>query len=315
MKILITGIVGFIGSHMADYFVDQGYEVHGVDNFSSYYDVSLKYKNEKELKKKGVVIYKLDIRNVSDLFKLDKDFDYIFHFAAQPGLSSTSSFEDYYENNFIGTKNILDFALLNIKLNLFVNISTSSVYGLNATLGEESAPKPASYYGVTKLAAEQFALYFSRSNLLKVCSLRLYSVYGPRERPDKLYPKLVNSVMCQQVFTLFEGSDKHLRSYTYIDDIIRGIVSVIGKEDIVNGEVFNIGNDIEYSTSKGIEIIEKLTQKKVLIDIVPKRTGDQLRTNALIDKAKKVLQYSPSITLEQGLTLYFNWYKSKDIKY
>ena len=315
MKILITGAVGFIGSHIADYFVDNGHEVHGVDNFSHYYDVSLKHKNEKELTEKGVVIHELDIRSISDLFKLDKDFDYIFHFAAQPGLSSSSTFEDYYENNFIGTKNILDFALLNEELKLFINISTSSVYGLNATLDEETAPKPASYYGVTKLAAEQLALSLSRSNLLKVCSLRLYSVYGPRERPDKLYPKLVESVMNEKSFTLFEGSEKHLRSYTYIDDIINGIVSVIGKEDIVNGEIFNIGNDVEYSTSEGIEIVEALLHKKILIDIVPKRTGDQLRTNALIDKARKVLNYAPNITLKQGLALYLNWYKSKEVKY
>ena len=311
MKILVTGAAGFIGSHVAEFLAKSGHLVHGLDNFSSYYAISLKRQNEKELIEHNVIIFPIDIRNQDELLKLDKDYDYIFHLAAQPGLSATSTFKDYFDNNFIGTKNILDFAVLNEKLKLLINISTSSVYGLDATMKEEFAPQPASDYGVTKLAAEQLALSYSRNNKLQVCSLRLYSVYGPRERPDKLYPKLIESLQNDSDFSLFEGSDLHLRSYTYIDDITKGITSVIGKESIVNGAIFNIGNSEEYTTKEGIEIIEKLTQKKIKIKTFPKRAGDQLRTKAIIEKAQNVLGYSPKINLEEGLSLYIKWYHKK----
>ena len=257
----------------------------------------------------GVKIFRIDLRNLDEILKLDNDYEYIYHFAAQPGIAVTSTFEDYFTNNFIGTKNIIDFAVLNKRIKLFVNISTSSVYGLNATLSETAAPMPVSNYGVTKLAAEQLALSYSRSNILKVCSLRLYSVYGPRERPDKLYPKLTFSALNNKPFSLFEGSAEHLRSYTFIDDIVNGVVSVIGKESEVNGEVFNIGNDKEYTTAKGIEIIEKINNTKIDINIVSKRAGDQLRTNAIIDKAKRILKYEPTVSLEKGLERYVSWYK------
>lgn len=300
MKALVTGVVGFIGSHVAEAIQNKGFIVHGIDNFSNYYDVNLKKKNEKLLIDKGVKVFNIDLRHPEQLMNFDTDYDYIFHFAAQPGLSATSSFEDYFTNNFLATNNLLNFALKNQNLKLFINISTSSVYGLDATLNEEIPPKPASNYGVTKFAAEQLALSFSRNNLLKVCSLRLYSVYGPRERPDKLYPKLVKSAMTDVPFTLFEGSEKHLRSYTYVDDIVDGVLSVIGKENAVDGEIFNIGNTDEVSTATGIETVEKLTNRKITIKTIPKRSGDQLTTKAVIDKAKNILNYQPKINLEEG---------------
>jgi len=235
MKILVTGAVGFIGSHTAERLISLGHEVIGVDNFSPYYSVKLKQLNADTLIEKGVKIINHDLRSADLKSVLPLDIDYIFHFAAQPGISTSSTFEDYFTNNIIATKNLVDYALDCKDLKLFVNIGTSSIYGLEATFPESIAPKPASHYGVTKLAAEQLVLQKSRELLFKSCSLRLYSVIGPRERPEKMYTKLIDLGLKGDAFPLFQGSDKHLRSFTYVGDIVDGVVSVIGNETKVNG--------------------------------------------------------------------------------
>ena len=313
MKILVTGAAGYIGSHTAERLQSLGHEVVGLDNFSDYYDVSLKQLNANTLSAKGIVIEKIDLRQPEQLQKLTNDFNYIFHFAAQPGISATSSFEDYLENNVIGTKNLLDFALKNKKLNLFVNIATSSIYGIHATFDETVAPSPASFYGVTKLAAEQLVLASSRLGQLKACSLRLYSVYGPRERPEKLYTKLIANAFNNLPFPLFKGSEHHLRSFTYVQDIVDGVVSVIGLEDLVNNEIINLGTEEENTTQQGIEIVEQILNKKIDLQIVEARTGDQLRTKAVIDKARKLLGYNPKTSLYEGLKAQVQWYQDNFI--
>jgi UDP-glucuronate 4-epimerase len=309
MKILITGAAGYIGSHVAERLHSLGHEVVGLDNFSDYYAVALKEMNASVLKMKGIKIEKIDLRFSEQFNSLETDFDYIFHFAAQPGISATSSFEDYLGNNVISTKNLLDFALKNQNLKLFVNIATSSIYGIHATFDETVAPTPASYYGVTKLAAEQLILASSRAGKIKACSLRLYSVYGPRERPEKLYTKLIANAFHNISFPLFKGSEKHLRSFTYVQDIVDGIVSVIGKEDSVNNEIINLGTEVENTTQQGIDIVEQILNKKIAIDVVDARAGDQMRTKAVIDKARKLLDYNPKTTLKDGLEEQVKWYQ------
>ena len=240
---------------------------------------------------------------------ITEDLDYIFHFAAQPGISASSSFDDYLSNNFIGTQRLLDAIEKIVSKPFFVNIATSSVYGLEATLTEDQAPLPASWYGVTKLAAEQLVLAYSRRQMLQACSLRLYSVYGPRERPDKLYTRLIDCGLNDKVFPLYEGSEAHLRSFTYVQDIIDGIVSVIGREAICNGEIFNLGTEEENTTATGISTVEEILQKKIKIENKPARPGDQSRTKANIDKARKLLNYNPSTSLKEGLEAQVKWFK------
>lgn len=309
MKILVTGVAGFIGSHTAERLVELGHEVYGVDNFNTYYDVDLKLMNAKAVTEKGVKVIKQDLRSVDLENNLPSDIDYIFHYAAQPGISSTSTFEDYFTNNFIATKNLVDYALKCENLKLFVNVGTSSIYGLEATFTEDIAPKPASHYGVTKLAAEQLVLQKSREQQMTACSVRLYSVIGPRERPEKMYTKLIACGINNESFPLYEGSDKHLRSFTYVGDIVDGVVSVIGKESDVNGEIFNIGTEVEHTTQEGIEAVEKVLGKKIKIEVVPKRAGDQNRTKANIDKARKLLNYNPQTTLLESVEHQVKWYK------
>ena len=310
MNILVTGAAGFIGSHTAERLQSLGHNVIGVDNFSDYYDIELKKLNVKAIEEKGVNVITFDLRTSNLIEELPNNIDYIFHFSAQPGNSSASTFEDYFSNNIIATKNLIDYAMQLPNFKLFVNIGTSSIYGLEATFTEDVSPKPASYYGVTKLAAEQLVLQKSREKQMKSCSLRLYSVIGPRERPEKMYTKLIECGYTDGVFPLFEGSDKHLRSFTYVGDIVDGVVSVLDKETLVDGEIFNLGTEIEHTTQEGIEAVEKVLGKTIKINVIPKRSGDQLRTKANIDKARLLLGYNPQTTLLESVKQQVDWYKA-----
>ncbi|MFT5983793.1 MAG: UDP-glucuronate 4-epimerase [Ulvibacter sp.] len=311
MRILVTGAAGFIGSHTSERLSELGHEVLAIDNFSSYYDISLKELNSDELEKRGIEVQRLDLRTDDLSGLITENIDYIFHFAAQPGIAITNTFEDYFSNNILGTQRLLT-AIEPLKSKpFFVNISTSSVYGLSATLIEDQEPLPASWYGVTKLAAEQLVLAYSRRNLLQSCSLRLYSVYGPRERPDKLYARLIDSGLNDKYFPLYNGSLEHLRSFTYIQDIVDGIVSVIGREEVCNSEIFNLGTEEENSTATGIAVVEEILQMKIKIRHLAARPGDQSRTRANIDKARKLLGYNPKTGLKEGLEAQVRWFREK----
>src|SRR5690606_27143680 len=261
------------------------------------------------LSDKDITILQVDLRNDDLAGKLPNDFDYIFHFAAHPGISDASTFEDYFTNNILATQRLLEFAENFPKKPFFVNIATSSIYGLEATFPESVPPKPASWYGVTKLAAEQLVLAKSRENKLMGTSFRLFSVYGPRERPDKLYTRLIDCGLNNKPFPLFEGSEKHLRSFTCVQDIVDGIVSVIGKEKECNGEIFNLGTETESTTAQGIAWVEEILQKKIITEKMPPRAGDQSRTKTNIDKARKILGYNPQTALKEGLEAQVEWFK------
>ncbi|PRP66334.1 NAD-dependent epimerase/dehydratase family protein [Nonlabens agnitus] len=309
MKILITGIAGFIGSHLAERLHANHHEVIGIDNFSDYYDVTLKRENAAALSQLDIKVMELDLREDDLEAALPKDVEYIFHAAALPGIASTSTFEQYLTNNVIATHRLTVAAAHLAQLKMFVNIGTSSIYGKDVFCDEEQMAKPISNYGVTKLAAEQLVMSQSRLGNYPACSLRLYSVYGSRERPDKMFSQLINCAIHGEKFSLFEGSLEHKRSFTHITDIIDGIVSTIGKEDVCDGQVINLGTDQEYTTAQGIQTVEKLMDTKIGIDLKPARSGDQLRTKAVIDKAKKLLDYNPQVGLEEGVQEQINWFE------
>ena len=313
MNILVTGAAGFIASHLCERLAELGHSIYGIDNFNSYYNVDLKRLNAKDLTAKGVKFFELDLNDdLSKVFEIK--YDYIYHLAAQPGISSTTSLEEYVVNNINATQNLLDFVLkFNPEVKMFVNIATSSVYGLEATVDETVPPQPVSFYGTTKLAAEQLALALQRTNKLNVCSIRLYSVYGPRERPEKLYTMLVENLFFNKPFPLFEGSTKHERSFTYVGDIVEGLIAIIGKEANVNGEIINLGTDEVHTTGEGIDLVQKIMNKRLLIEQKPPRKGDQQRTAAVIEKARKLLNYNPKTSFEEGLKEQVKWYKEKFI--
>lgn len=308
MKILITGAAGFIGSHLAERLSKLNHEVIGVDSLDPYYSRSFKQHTFSFLQSQGIAMHLLDLAT-EPLEEVLNGVEAIFHLAAQPGNSTKISFETYQKNNLTATYRLLSAIEEHpSKLRAFINISTSSVYGLYATCPESEAPQPISNYGVTKLAAEQLVLSRWRDKGLPACSLRLFSVYGERERPDKLYPILIKSIANKTPFPLFEGSDQHRRSFTYVGDIVEGLVLTLTNWDQAVGQIFNIGSDISITTADGMQIIEELMGSKLIIKQLPKRAGDQLSTQANIEKAKKLLGYQPKTTPQQGLQNAVNWY-------
>jgi len=310
MKIMVTGCAGFIGSHLSERLTSLGHEVIGVDKFSDYYPVFLKELNAKDLESKGVKIYKRDILT-SDLTDICKDIDFVFHLAATPGISDKIPYEEYLNNNELATFKLLQHFRKSPNLKCFFNISTSSVYGAFATDAENADPKPTSYYGVTKLAAEQLALSYSREEGFPACSFRLFSVYGERERPDKFYPRLIMALLEGREVPLYEGSEKHIRSYTYISDIIDGFILGLDKYKKCCGEIFNLGTDKTNTTGDAMRIAQEIVNKPLKIKRLPKRTGDQEKTSANIEKIKRVLGYASDTTLEEGLEKDISWFKNR----
>jgi UDP-glucuronate 4-epimerase len=310
MKILVTGAAGFIASHLAERLSGLDHEVVGLDCFTPYYARGLKDLNAADVRAAGVELLEFDLAE-ADLAPAVDGVEVVFHFAAQPGISATTPFATYERNNIQATYRLLEAAKAQSSLKCFVNIATSSVYGFHATDSEEAPPKPTSYYGVTKLAAEQLALAYCRDQGMPACSLRLFSVYGERERPEKLYPKLVGCILDDSEFPLHEGSEQHVRSYTYVGDIVDGCVSVLSQLDKCVGEIFNIGTDQTITTGEGIAIVEEIMGKKARIVRTPKRPGDQLKTHANIGKARRLLGYNPTTTPQVGLRAEVEWYQSK----
>jgi UDP-glucuronate 4-epimerase len=311
MKILVTGAAGFIGSHLSEKLVAQGHDVVGIDNFNTYYSPELKRLNQADLADKGIAILEKDLNsNLDGVF--EHEFDYVYHLAAQPGISADTSLEEYVTNNIFATQNLLNAVLKHCpKLKCFINVSTSSVYGLQATVDEDVPAQPVSYYGATKLAAEQLVLGLQRVGKLSACSIRLYSVFGPRERPEKLYTKLIDTLYKDESFPLFQGSAAHERSFTYVGDIVEGLAAIIGKEDVVSGQIINLGTDEVHTTQEGIDAVQKIMGKTLTIDHKPPRPGDQLKTAAVIGKARKLLGYQPKVSLVEGVRQQVEWYKQK----
>ncbi|MDC7221803.1 MAG: NAD-dependent epimerase/dehydratase family protein [Spirochaetales bacterium] len=308
MKILVTGCCGFIGSHLTERLIDLGHEVVGIDCLSDYYNVELKKLNQRTIEAKGVKVFNEDLVT-ADLSQIMNGVQIVFHLAAQPGISATTPFESYLSNNILATQNLLSYC--KDDLTLFVNVATSSVYGKDATKSEDVAPEPASYYGVTKLAAEQLVLAKGRDSDFSACSLRLYSVFGPRERPDKMYSRLIYTMLTKQKFPLYEGSKSHVRSFTYISDIIDGMIAVMNQPQKVRGEIFNLGTEQTNTTGEAIAACERILGYEAEFELKEKRPGDQLRTHAKIDKAREILGYSPKVSLEEGIEETIGWFKNE----
>jgi nucleoside-diphosphate-sugar epimerase len=308
MRILVTGAAGFIGSHLSERLVALGHDVRGIDCLTDYYARALKTLNVNQIRERGVMFLPLDLAQ-DDLTSATEGIEVVYHVAAQPGISAMTAFDTYVRNNIIGTNRLLEAVKRLDSFQGFINISTSSVYGADATSNESTEPRPTSYYGVTKLAAEQLVLAFTRDQGFPACSLRLFSVYGPRERPEKLYPRLIGCILGDREFPLYEGAERHLRSYTYVGDIVDGLVATLDKLDECIGEVFNIGTDAAITTAEGIKIVEKIIGRPAKMVRKPRRPGDQLRTHANIEKARRVLAYNPTTTARKGLEKEVEWYK------
>jgi len=312
-NILVTGGAGFIGSDLINKLINnKNFQVTCLDNFDSFYDPAIKRKNISPfLTKPNFKLIEADIQDFEQLKeKLKKPFDLIIHLAAKAGVQpSLKDPKTYTEVNILGTQNLLELTRgLNCKK--FIFASSSSVYGVNPNTPwreDEQNIMPISPYGATKASGELLGHVYSRLYGFQFISLRLFTVYGPRQRPDLAIHKFVKLISQGKPITIYGKGDTK-RDYTYIDDLVSGFIAALDYSDS-QYEIINLGNNKPIRIIKLIKEIEKSLGKKAITNILPERPGDVPITYADISKAEKLLNYKPDTSLSDGLHNFINWYK------
>jgi UDP-glucose 4-epimerase len=304
MKALVTGCAGFIGSHLTDCLLADGYEVTGIDCFSDYYPRSIKESNIRDARKNPrFTIIEQDILEMNEFPKVD----YVFHEAAQAGVRASwgSSFSIYSQNNIEATQRLLEY-YKNIPLKKFVYASSSSVYGdAPLPMREDMRPQPVSPYGVSKLAAEHLCYLYWKNYGVPMVSLRYFSVYGPRQRPDMGINKFVSAILENLPITVF-GDGSQTRDFTYISDVVEA--NIVAAQNPENGLVFNIGGGSSISVKDLIFTIQTAAEKKAIINHSESQRGDAKDTLADNSNARKQLGWQPRVGIKEGIEKYVRWY-------
>jgi nucleoside-diphosphate-sugar epimerase len=306
---LVTGAAGFVGSHLCEKLVADGHTVRGLDAFIPYYPRSFKEQNLTAIQgAAGYTFHETDLRT-ADLKPLLADVDVVFHLAAMAGLRrSWSEFDNYMSCNIQATQRLLESAVA-AKVGHFINISTSSVYGRFATGNEESPLAPVSPYGITKLAAEQLCRAYEAQHGLPVTICRLFSVYGPRQRPDMGYHIFIRALLNDDLITI-DGDGTDSRSNTYVHDCVQGLLLAMQRPEQSKGESFNIGGGEEINVNQVLALLEELSGRPIRTTHGPARAGDQRRTVADISKARQLLGYNPATTVRDGLYAQLAWQRT-----
>ena len=313
-KILLTGFGGFIGSHLTEKLLHEGYQVIGIDDFNDYYDPKIKEKNIIEFKanknfffNQGDIIDKIF---VNEIFS-DHKPEMVIHLAARAGVRPSLELPALYEEvNVLGTLNLLE-AARNHSCTKFVFGSSSSIYGecKNIPFKEtELDLKPISPYGVSKLTGEKYCYAYHYLYKLPIVCLRFFTVYGPRQRPDLAiykFTKLINEGKPIPVF----GDGSYKRDFTYITEIIDGIIGAINYNK-TGFEIFNLGESRTTSVIDLVKLLENAINKKAIIDWQPEQPGDVPLTYADVSKAEKLLGYKPITAPEEGIKKFVAWYRT-----
>lgn len=307
MKILVTGCAGFIGSHLCENLLKRGDNILGIDIINDYYDLKKKEKNLEILRKyKNFEFRKEDICDTKSIsnWKPDK----ICHLASMAGVRYSIQNPSLYEKiNIGGFIHILEESVKN-KIENVVYASSSSVYGLNKKVpfSEEDPIKTCnSPYACSKMAMELFAKTYYQLYGISNIGLRFFTVYGPRGRPDMAPFKFLNSIKeGKEILKYGDGTTS--RDYTYVDDIVSGIVSALDNKNKIKCEIYNLGNSNPVSLNKFIELCEKVSNKKAKIKQIGEQLGDIPHTYADINKAKRDLDYNPKTKLEDGLKKFYD---------
>jgi UDP-glucuronate 4-epimerase len=338
MKILVTGAAGFIGYHLCEKLISLGHTVIGLDNLNDYYDVTLKLDRLKELgifliKEKELIasekhydnfkFIKMNLEDregVAELF-LNQNFDSVCNLAAQAGVRySIEKPFTYIESNIFGFINVLE-SCRNNNVNKLVYASSSSVYGLNDKIPfsvNDNVDRPISLYAATKKSNELMAHTYSHLFGIKTIGLRFFTVYGPWGRPDMAMFLFTDAILNNKPIKVF-NQGKLSRDFTYIDDIIEGVVSTLLHTHDSNEiyELHNIGNSKPIDLLEFIKEIEKHTGKKAIKDFYPMQPGDVEKTWADVDELVKKYNYKPKTDVSLGVENFISWYKSyyiKDVK-
>ncbi len=310
-RILITGAAGFIGFHLATHLKQRGDFCLGLDNFNSYYDPALKKRRAAELQKQGVEVILADIRESEKIkqLMLKHGITHVAHLAAQAGVRhSLFQPDDYVASNLQGFVSILETCRLFPSLKV-VYASSSSVYGLNKKIPfsvEDRTDQPTNLYGATKKANEAIAHAYHHLYGLSVTALRYFTAYGPWGRPDMAYYRFTRQICDGQPIQVFnQGLMK--RDFTYIDDIVQGTAAALDLG--APCEIFNLGNNRPVELLHLIQILEQALGKSAIKEMLPMQAGEVPETFADIERSQKLLNFRPTVSLEEGILRFIDWFK------
>ena len=297
MRYVVTGAAGFIGSHLAEALQVAGHEVRGLDCFTDYYDPALKEENAR-----GLDVRRLDLAEEELDFSA---FDGVFHLAGQPGVRSFGDvFPLYVRRNVLASQRVFEAAATaGVRV---VFSSSSSVYGdaERYPTPEDTPPQPVSPYGITKLTCEHLARAYARSFGLDAVVLRYFNVYGPRQRPDMAFPRVVAALVEGGDFTLY-GDGGQSRSFTYVGDIVAA--TVLAMERAGAGAVYNVGGGQEATMNEALALLEEIAGRRLDRRHGPPVPGDQRRTKADTTRIRDELGWEPRTPLEVGLRAHWEW--------
>ncbi|NNF01388.1 MAG: NAD-dependent epimerase/dehydratase family protein [Bacteroidia bacterium] len=316
-KILVSGCAGFIGSHLCERLLSDGYHVIGIDNFDPFYPRDVKENNLSHfVNNKDFTFAEIDICDSNGLSSLDLDgVDLIAHIAAKAGVRpSIIDPQSYIDVNLQGTNNILEL-MVKKKIEKLFFASSSSIYGNQKEIPfkeKEIDYQPISPYAFTKRSCELMNYTYHHLHKLDIINARFFTVYGPRQRPDLAIHKFVKLIDEGRSIPMF-GDGSTARDYTYISDTIDGIMGSIKhlQKNVNVFETYNLGNNSPVVLRDMIEIIANVLGKKVKIDNLPMQEGDVDITYADINKAYRLIRYKPKVKIEEGVAKFVKWYKDQ----
>jgi UDP-glucose 4-epimerase len=310
---LVTGVAGFIGSSLAERLLQSGHAVVGIDAFTDYYPRAHKQRNlEDLLGRPGFSFYEENLLS-ADLAERLRGIDVVFHLAAQPGVRKSwgETFATYLDDNVAATQRLLE-AVRGAAVTRFVFASSSSVYGNASELPvrETTLPQPISPYGVTKLAAEHLCGVYAHAFGVPAVSLRYFTVYGPRQRPDMAFSRFVRAILSDGEIELY-GDGEQTRDFTFVSDAVAATVAAAAADlDGGAGRVYNVGGGSRVTVNHVIGLLERITGKRARIVRRPAQPGDARDTFADCSAARGDLGYRPAVALEAGLDALVRWQTS-----
>lgn len=312
MRALVTGAAGFVGSTLVDALLSRGDRVLGVDCFTPYYDRASKEANLADARRSDhFEMAEVDLR-ACELEPLLDGVDVVFHQAAQAGvrLSWSDGFADYATHNILATQRLLE-AARRVAATKVVFASSSSVYGnaIAYPTAEDDLPRPHSPYGVTKLAAEHLCNLYAANSGLPTVSLRYFTVYGPRQRPDMAIHRLLEAALSGNAFPLY-GDGSAVRDFTYVADVVDANLAA-ADADCEPGTVLNIAGGSSISMSGLLAMAAEVVGQAPVIEPLPEQAGDVARTGGAIDRARKVLGWEPATDLRSGLVAQTAWHRAR----
>jgi nucleoside-diphosphate-sugar epimerase len=313
MRALVTGVAGFVGSHLAEALLARGDAVLGVDCFTPFYDAADKERNIAAARAHDRFEFSDADLRTSPIEPLLDGVDVVFHEAAQAGvrLSWSGGFAEYVGHNVLATQRLLEAVVAARPTARVVYASSSSVYGNQARYPtvEDDLPRPFSPYGVTKLAAEHLCGLYAENQGISTVSLRYFTVFGPRQRPDMSIHRLCEAAINDTPFPRY-GDGSQIREFTYVDDIVRGNL-LAGDRDIAPGAYCNLAGGGEITLSALIDLVGTLAGAPVKIDQQDRQAGDAFRNGGSISRARELLGWEPTVALADGVRAQLEWHRSR----